>query len=267
MGVNLQQRLKWFGVAWGAVLLASSPISLKPAISMEFHQVSTTQTQGLGSQPIPLIEVSPVWGLTISFIPSGELIQQVRVGDPSRILVDFDSPLGESSGGSGDETTGATVIYLRQLGQPLNLSLRLTPQAVSTSDMPMSVVTLDRARNRHLHQFRLRLGQPTSYSTVEVVPELVLAQRRLAAAQVQPPRPRLSLLTPPARSSTVAQTLERGLAIAQTIQLAALNPEMWERCQQLLILLRDNQPLETAAAQTGVPIDLANQVLDLARNP
>jgi len=148
-------------------------------VGMIFRQVSANQSQGLSNQPVPVLDVSPLWGLNISFIPSGELIQQVRLGDPSRLLVDFDSPLGESAQDSS-QITGATIVYLRELEQPLNLSLRLPIEARSTNSMPMSVVTLDRQGNRHLHQFLLRLGQETSYSTVEVVPDLVLQQRRLA---------------------------------------------------------------------------------------
>jgi hypothetical protein len=149
-------------------------------VGMIFRQVSANQSQGLSNQPVPVLDVSPLWGLNISFIPSGELIQQVRLGDPSRLLVDFDSPLGESAQDSSrnQQITGATIVYLRELEQPLNLSLRLTTEARSTNSMPMSVVTLDRLGNRHLHQFLLRLGQ--EYSTVEVVPDLVLQQRRLA---------------------------------------------------------------------------------------
>jgi hypothetical protein len=169
--------LSLLGCLCGVMFWAEAPAIA--TMGMVFRQVSANQSQGLSNQPVPVLDVSPLWGLNISFIPSGELIQQVRLGDPSRLLVDFDSPLGESAQDSS-QITGATIVYLRELEQPLNLSLRLTTEARSTNSMPMSVVTLDRLGNRHLHQFLLRLGQETSYSTVEVVPDLVLQQRRLA---------------------------------------------------------------------------------------
>jgi hypothetical protein len=234
------------------VMLWLEPV---PAISMAFRQVSANQSQGMGGLSVPLVDVSPVWGLAVSFIPSGELIQQVRVGDPSRVLVDFDSPLGESrQGGSDEQIAGATVIYLRQLGQSLNLNLRLTPQARATDDVPMSVVTLDRQGGRHLHQFRLRLGQDTSYSTVEVVPDLVLAQRRLAAL---PPRSE--------NAASNIEQIERGLAIAQDQKIVTSDTEMWQRFQQLLTLLRNGQPFNTAVEISGVSPQLLDRVIALSR--
>ena len=138
--------------------------ALPSQAQMTFQPVSAQQARGRKGA-VPTLNLSPTWGLTLSFIKTGEQVQQVRVGDPSRILVDFDSPL---SSGSGDG--GATVIYLRQLGQPLDLGLRLPGAARHTNQVPLTVVTTG-PQGRQLYQFRLMLGQETPVSTVEVVPE------------------------------------------------------------------------------------------------
>ena len=261
----MNSKRQWLGLlacVCGVVLWAKP----MPASALAFRQVSTTESQGLSNQPILTLQVSPTLGLTISFIPSGELIQQVRVGDPTRIVADFDSPIG-SAGFGREQGSGATVIYLRQLGQPLDLNARLTAQARNTNEMPLSVVTIDRQGNRHLHQFLLQLGQTSAYSTVEVVPDLVLAQRRLAATQrAAQSRPRLRPAVP-TRTADVATQFEHGLALTELTRLPGLTPQMQERVGQLLVLLQSGESIESAAAATEVPIAIANQILALAADP
>ena len=263
-----QQLLGWLGCFWGVMLVVP-----KPAAAQAFRQVSTTQTQGLASQPIPTIEVSSLWGLTISFIPSGEFIQQVRVGDPSRVVVDFDAPLGDGETQSqGDQVSGATVIYLRQLGQPLNLDQRLTSQARNSEAMPLTVITLDRQRNRRLHQFRLQLGGSPEYSTVEVMPDVMIAQRQLAAQRSA--RPTLPSLLPSRRNPTpqssnqssdqVATQLERGLQQARSQSIVGLTEQMQLLVQELIERLRTGESIEDATSALSVPPGLVEQILSIS---
>jgi len=155
--------------AFGAASLVTLA-ALPSQAQMTFQSVSAQQAQGRKGA-VPTLNLSPTWGLTLSFIPTGEQIQQVRLGDPSRILMDFDSPLSSQS--SSAEAGGATVIYLRQLGQPLDLGLRLPGAAQATNQVPLTVVTTG-PQGRQLYQFRLLLGQETPVSTVEVVPESLM---------------------------------------------------------------------------------------------
>ena len=143
--------------------------ALPTQAQMTFQQVSSQQAQGKQGS-VPTLNLSPTWGLTLSFIQTGERIQQARIGDPSRILVDFDSPLSSDS-----SDAGATVVYLRQLGQPLDMGLRLPKAAQQTNQVPLTVVTTG-VQGRRLYQFRLLLGQETSISTVEVLPEALMSQ-------------------------------------------------------------------------------------------
>lgn len=146
-------------------------LALPVQAQIAFQQVSAQQAQGKQG-PVPTLNLSPTWGLTLSFIQTGERIQQVRIGDPSRILVDFDSPLSSTS-----PDGGATLIYLRQLGQPLDLNLRLPNAAQQTNQVPLTVVTTG-SQGLRLYQFRLLLGKETSISTIEVVPEALMPQAR-----------------------------------------------------------------------------------------
>lgn len=156
-----------------SLMVASSlaMLALPVQAQMTFQQVSARQAQGQQGS-VPKLNLSPTWGLTLSFIPTGERIQQVRIGDPSRILVDFDSPLSSTQSGGG-----ATLVYLRQLGQPLELGLRLSAAARQTNQVPLSVVTVG-MEGRKLYQFQLLLDQETSVSTVEVVPQVLMPQSR-----------------------------------------------------------------------------------------
>lgn len=148
-------------------LVLTGHLALPANAQMTFQSVSVQQAQGLQGA-VPSLNLSPTWGLTLSFIKTGERVQQVRIGDPSRVLVDFDSPLS-----SGQSEGGATVLYLRQLGQPLDLGLRLPAAARQTNQVPLTVVTAG-TQGRKLYQFRLLLDQETSVSTIEVVPESMM---------------------------------------------------------------------------------------------
>lgn len=256
------------------ILIASSAAIANPAHAMAFRQVSASTSQGVGGSAVPTLDVSPTWGLTLSFIKTGELIQQVRVGDPSRVVVDFDSPLG-SVGQSGNApatqgrvASGATVIYLRQLSEPLNLGLRLPKDARNTQQVPLTVLTVDRANQRRIYQFRLLLGRKTDYSTVEVVPDAQLPQRpplkllpvasTSRTSEVAKPRPAGSI----AKSGDLAQRFEQALAQAQSQQLVVPNTPLAARLQEMLKLIKQGTTLEAAAQQTGVPMPVVNQIFN-----
>ena len=232
--------LNWFlGCLLGGTIL----LKLAPADAMTFRQVSASQSQGAGA--VPTLDVSPTWGLTVSFIKTGELVQQVRVGDPSRVVVDFDSPLSPAgtsgtinSGTQSNAATGATVIYLRQLSTPLNLNLRLPNAAKDTSQVPLTVITLDRANTRRLYQFRLILGKQTDYSTVEVIPDAMPQPKPLTVIRSQPgvsPLPsakssgQLVNPSPGLPAGNVSQQFEQAIAQAQTQQLVVPGSPLAQR--------------------------------------
>ncbi|MBD1847553.1 hypothetical protein H6F89_29955 [Cyanobacteria bacterium FACHB-63] len=253
------------------ILIASGAIA-NPVHAIAFRQVSASVSQGIGGGAVPTLDVSPTWGLTLSFIKTGELIQQVRVGDPSRVLVDFDSPLvpvmqsENTPTNQGRIASGATIIYLRQLSEPLDLGLRLPKDARNTQQIPLTVLTVDRTNQRRLYQFQLLLGRKTDYSTVEVVPEAQLPQRTPLKVRPVSTTGRASEtskpLTPTVKSGDLAQRFEQALVQAQAQQLVVPNTPLATRLQEMLKLLKQGTSLEAAARQTGVPMQVVNQIFN-----
>ena len=147
---------------------------------MRMTQISQSQSQGEAGA-LPQLPLSPQWGLALSFIKTGEQIQQVRVGDPSRIVTDFDTPLEGRRGG------GASVIYLRQLAQPLDLDLRLPGAARHSNQVPLSVITQS-SQGLNFYQFQLSLGEATQHSAVEVVPDALMPRPKSLPVRIEIPR-------------------------------------------------------------------------------
>ena len=168
-------------VGLATVLFSMALVGTAPAqAEMRSHKVSVSQSQGEAGA-FPQLSLSPQWGLALSFIKTGEQIQQVRVGDPSRIVTDFDTPLEGQRGG------GASVIYLRQLAQPLDLDLRLPGAARHSNQVPLSVITQSR-QGLKLYQFQLSLGEATHHSAVEVVPDALMPRPKSLPVRVEIPR-------------------------------------------------------------------------------
>jgi hypothetical protein len=146
---------------------------------MRIHKVSQSQSQG-DAGALPQLPLSPQWGLAISFIKTGEQIAQVRVGDPSRIVTDFDTPLEGQQGG------GASVIYLRQLAQPLDLDLRLPGAARHSNQVPLTVITQS-PQGLTFYQFQLSLGEATHHSAVEIVPDAMMPRPKSLPVRISSP--------------------------------------------------------------------------------
>jgi hypothetical protein len=249
----MQPKIFWGGcVATAAFLFFTNPARA----DIGFKQVSIGQSQGLGGKDVPTLEISPLWGLTISFIKTNELVQQARISDPARVLVDFDSPL---AGGSepripqisvpGRSQGGAAVIYLRQIGDPFKLPTRLTAKAKKSSKLPLTIITTDRSNQRRLYQFLLVLGKDTKYSTVEVVPDSFFA-RPVVAAPAPPP-------------IDVAALFANGLALAAQKNMIVPASPLDRRLQVLQSLLRRGTTLEAAAQQADVPMRIVQQIMQL----
>jgi hypothetical protein len=253
----MQPKVFWGSCVATAAFLFSTNFFTNPALAdIGFKQVSIGQSQGLGGNDIPTLEISPVWGLTISFIKTNELVQQARISDPSRVLVDFDSPLTggieprtPQLGAPGRTPTGAAVIYLRQIGDPFKLPTRLTAKAKKSNKLPLTIITTDRSNQRKLYQFLLVLGKDTKYSTVEVVPDSFFA-RPVVAAPAPPP-------------IDVATLFSQGLALAKQKNMIVPASPLDQRLQALQSILQRSSTLEAAAQQTNVPMRIVQQIMQL----
>jgi hypothetical protein len=256
----MQSKTLWGGCLATAIFLSSNAVALA---DIGFRQVSASQSQGQGGKDVPTLEVSPVWGLTISFIKTNELVQQVRIGDPARVLVDFDAPLvgGDArpqiqGNTQGRTMNGASVIYLRQIGEPLKIHNRLTRSAKKSNKIPLTVITIDRSNQRKLYQFVLVLGKETKYSTVEVVPDSQLPRSAPSAA---PNSSGATVATVP--SGDVAQQFAKGLAIANKNNIVVPASPLDQRLQVVLQLLQKGETLETAAQKADVPLSVVQQIM------
>lgn len=250
-----------FRTVWRSCLVAMlflGSTATTALANITFRQVSASQSQGSGGKEVPTLDISPLWGLTLSFIKTNEVVQQVRISDPSRILVDFDAPLGGEfrptlqTGTQGRTMSGATVIYLRQIGDPLKLPTRLTASAKKSNKIPLTVITIDRTNQRKLYQFLLVLGKDTKYSTVEVVPDR--QSTRIPSAPI-------NAFNLPTRD--MAQKFARGLALAQKNNMVVSASPLDRRLQLFLELLQQGETAESAAQKADVPLPVVTQIMQL----
>jgi hypothetical protein len=123
-----------------------------------------------------VVSLSPMQSLTISFIKTGEVVKKVWLGNPAKVVIDYDSPLCKDA--AKESSCGANVIYLRELAQPLDLDMNL-PASAKGDLTSLTVITTGSGGNKNLYQFQLVLGESTPpYSVLEVVPDSQI--RRLA---------------------------------------------------------------------------------------
>jgi hypothetical protein len=159
------KNLKLFRFALITLWLLPIPTLATPLVR---KQISISQA--IGSNGVnAVISVSPAQAIAISFIRTGEVVRKVWLGNPSKIVMDYDTPLCKDA--AKDTNCGATVIYLRQLAQPLNIDMNL-PASASGDLTSLTVVTTGSGGSRNLYQFQLVLGEFTSpYSVLEIVPD------------------------------------------------------------------------------------------------
>jgi hypothetical protein len=186
-------------------------------------------------------------------------------------VVDFDAPL--ASGGAGaassvGSNTGATIIYLRQLSEPLDLDLRLTKAARNTKQVPLTVLTVDNSGSRKMYQFRLLLDRDTDYSTVEIVPDAMMPQRGAIVSPAKTPAKTTvigdkALPTTSQSTPNVAQQFAQAVERAKQNQLILPGSALEEKLKQMVGLLNQGKTLEVAAKEVGVPMPMVEQFLSL----
>ncbi|MBD2179255.1 hypothetical protein H6F42_20230 [Pseudanabaena sp. FACHB-1998] len=150
------------------LVLSLSAIAHADPIFPAKRQIGISQAMGV-SGVTSVVSLSPRQSLNISFIKTGEIIKKVWLGNPSKVVMDYDSPLCKD--GTNDSNCGATVINLRQLAQPIDLDMNL-PASARGNRTSLTVITTGAGGLRNLYQFQLVLNVPTpAYSILEVVPD------------------------------------------------------------------------------------------------
>ncbi|OLP17457.1 hypothetical protein BST81_16845 [Leptolyngbya sp. 'hensonii'] len=198
-------------------------------MAQSVYRLTTSQAQASNGGAVPLLKLSPVYGLNINFIQTGEAIRKVWLSDPSRVVLDTDSPL--MADGSTPAAAGASVIRLRQLASPLNLGLNLPDAARNTNETLLTVITTA-GSIRKLYQFRVQLGVTDSpYLAIAIVPDSMVAKPKLPVAPRQVSSTTSPILAPTdAATSTRLLQLWKGLEVAKTQNLLSSHDlELWNR--------------------------------------
>jgi hypothetical protein len=129
------------------------------------RRVSVDVATGNSTIRIPSIELSPGYGVNISFIKSGEIVEKVWLDNPAIASLDVDGCL--SGIAQKCELEGATVLHLRRIN-PLTVT-----QLPKTNSSLLTVVARGNS-GRRVYLFRVAMGDGTpNYHTIEVVPTAV----------------------------------------------------------------------------------------------
>ncbi|BAT56998.1 unknown protein (plasmid) [Nostoc sp. NIES-3756] len=159
--------MKSLAVLLATTLVIGSNVGISLALPPA-RNVYSQDAQGSNSRGIDL-KVWSGYGLTINFIPTGEIIKQVWLGDPSRFALTSNGNLCQR-GASNDEncgTGGATVLFLRQI-KPINFPSLTASKDGSTV---ITVITAS-AEGQKQYQFKLTpAGGSPDYTTLIIKPD------------------------------------------------------------------------------------------------
>ncbi|RUS94178.1 hypothetical protein DSM106972_094370 [Dulcicalothrix desertica PCC 7102] len=207
------------------------------------RQISQDVATGNSKEEIPKIELSPGYGVNISFIKSGEVVEKVWLDNPAIASLDVDGCL--SGLGRPCETPGATVLHLRRIN-PLKV-----PQLPKINSSLLTVVAKGNS-GRQVYVFRVAMGDATpEYHTIEVIPK--------------PEEPETIILRG-ATNITNLQVMARGLEAAQQQRLISPGSRLWRRLENFLVNIKAGESIENAAQQSGISLQLVNRLIQLGQN-
>ncbi|OLP17932.1 hypothetical protein BST81_12815 [Leptolyngbya sp. 'hensonii'] len=205
------------------------------------RQIPASYAQGQHQAPLQELKLWSGYGLSLSFIPTGEVIQKVWLDNPSAIGMDFDQI---ACRGQADCQTGATVINLRRI-TPISFPALITDNNSTT----LKVITHTSDNQRHLYQFRVVLSSGTpDYVTVEIMPDR--AQESMTTA---------------AQKTKMLTDLQTGLQIAERKGQITRRQPLWQKVQQFKTAVQQGISLEQAARQVGVSLPLVHKLVELGQ--
>ncbi|NJR18999.1 MAG: hypothetical protein HC785_27040 [Calothrix sp. CSU_2_0] len=207
-------------------------------------QISPDIATGNSSQEIPQIELSPGYGVNISFIKSGEIVEKVWLDNPAIASLDVDGCL---SGLLQEcELSGATVIHLRKINR---LELWQLPR---TNTSLLTVITRGKS-GRKVYLFRVTTGkQVSNHHTIEIIPPVNI-------------NPELTTFSNTNNTGNLKQ-ISRGLNIAQQQGLISKRSRLWKRIEQFLINVRSGKSINLAARDSGISMRLINRLGELGNS-
>ena len=197
--------------------------------------ISTSHAEGR-SGSIPALTVWPGVGLSLNFAQTGEKIIRAWLDDPSRLTLDFDTPL--CSGQSNERCGTASIIHLRRI-QPLKF-----PKLPSTPTTLLTVVT-DKKGDRQVYYFSISYGN---------------GQAKYVAVNINTdPRPALQAHQRQEETTRIrAERIEKGLAIARQKDSQGKNQQVFDKVEILLAYMRGGMSFHDALRRTN----LSSSVLD-----
>lgn len=269
-------------------LLFLSPIQVLAGSGA--RTVYQKEAQGINSGGIEL-KVWQGYGLTINFIPTGETIKQVWIGDPSRISFTSNgslcqktdnSSLNDSASNCGQ--VNATVIFLRQI-KPISF-----PNMTNSIDGSTQITVITSGSDgQKQYQFKLipATGQP-SYTSLVIKPDVLrplpiirtkpqivptVRENKMPVTTTAPPQERVAGVTsvkttnstispgiPQARND--ANALVYGLANAGRNGQIKPGDATWNKVQDAIKLLRLGKSRELAISHSGISEEIFNQLIE-----
>jgi len=286
-------KVKYFSltksVLFGLLVLSQSQVLASSGARIVYSQ----DAQGVNSVGIEL-KVWQGYGVTINFIPTGEVIKQVWIGDPSRISFTSNGNLCQKNSNSSNDSTdncgndGATVLFLRQI-KPLKFPNMTNSVDGSTQ---ITVITIGDVGQKQ-YQFKLTpaTGQP-AYTSLIIKPDsakpapLLLVQYQPGNATTKKPNiPKQAstsidnqnviaasntsarkILTP--GSSIVrddANAVAYGLTIANRNGQVKAGSTTWNKAQDAIKLLRQGNSRQEAVSRSGIEEKVFNQLIQWGR--
>ena len=238
---------KQYSIIKGFIVIYSLTLpylNLSPAIASEVKQSVKQITQkvatGNSSSSIPRIELSPGYGVNISFIKSDEIIEKVWLDNPTFASLDVDGCLSTEERECDKE--GATVIHLRRI-KPLKV--RQLPQ--SNTSLLTVIASGKSGRKVYLFQVGMEDKSPT-YHTLEIIPDNSIPEN----TQLQN-----------IKNINELQLISRGLKIVNAKGLINRESRLWSRIANFLIKVRMGESINSAARKSGISMRLVNRLIEL----
>jgi hypothetical protein len=209
--------------------------------SQGLRRISADTATGHSGSEIPLIELSPGYGVNISFIPSGEIVEKVWLDNPAIASLDVDGCL--SGLGRECNSPGATVLHLRRIN-PIDM-----PQLPKMDSSLLTVVAKGNS-GRRVYLFRVATANTRpKYHTIEVTPNTQ-------------EEPEIRELLPQYKN---LQVMSRGLEIAQQKRLILPKSRLYQRIENFFTSVKSGESVSSAARKAGISLQLVNRLIELGK--
>jgi hypothetical protein len=225
-----------------SIIIALIPLT-HPAFANSVINLSSSHAEGRTGS-IPTITVWSGMGLSLNFSGTGERIVKAWLDDPSRLTLDFDTPLCSGQGNSRCGG-GATIIHLRRI-QPIKFDyLPATPTTLLT-------IVAEGQGTSKVYYFNVNYGSGRAkYVAVNINTDLrpVLQQRQhLEEAD----RAR-------------ADRIEQGLKVARQGNASEQNQRVFDRIEILLAHVRGGMSFPDALRRVNLSPSVLDQLEGLVK--